>query len=81
MELATTEEETLAEIAVPALEPAGDGRGRCPLENPAIERIPDDPLLEPHPAEPGVKPDGSASPLENPGDRRNGGPVGAEAMR
>ena len=26
---------------------------RGPLENPTIEGIPDDPLLEPHPAEPG----------------------------
>jgi hypothetical protein len=41
-------------------------RGRCPIENPAIEPIPDDPLREPHPDEPGVRPDGTASPLENP---------------
>jgi hypothetical protein len=38
-----------------------------PLENPRIEGIPNDPLLEPHPAEPGVTPDGWAAPLENPG--------------
>ena len=42
-----------------------------PLENPAIEGIPDDPLLEPHPAEPGVKGDGGAAPLENPGGARS----------
>lgn len=81
MELATNEEETLTEIAMPALDPAGNGRGRCPPENPAIERIPDDPLLEPHPAEPGVKPDGTAAPLENPGERRKRPPVGARAQR
>jgi hypothetical protein len=78
MELATTEEEILAEIALPALDPAGNGRGRCPPENPAIDRIPNDPLLVPHPAEPGVKPDGTAAPLENPGGRRNGGPADAD---
>ena len=42
-------------------------RGRCPPENPAIDPIPDDPLREPHPGEPGVEADGSAAPLENPG--------------
>ena len=42
-----------------------------PLENPSIEEIPDDPLLEPHPGEPGVKGDGgAAAPLENPGGAR-----------
>jgi hypothetical protein len=81
MELATTEEEILAKIATPALDPAGNGRGRCPPENPEFEGIPDDPLLKPHPAEPGVKPDGTASPLENPGERRNGGTAGREAER
>jgi hypothetical protein len=33
----------------------------------AIEPIPNDPLREPRPDEPGVQPDGTASPLENPG--------------
>ena len=28
-----------------------------PIENPAVRPIPDDPLCEPHPAEPGVTPD------------------------
>ena len=48
-----------------------DRQDEGPLENPAIERIPDDPLLEPHPAEPGVKRDGGAAPLENPGEERS----------
>jgi hypothetical protein len=43
-----------------------------PLENPAIEGVPSDPLLQPHPSEPGVKGDGSAAaPLENPGATRS----------
>ena len=42
---------------------------RGPRENPEIEGIPGDPLLEPHPSEPGVKSDGVAAPLENPGGR------------
>jgi hypothetical protein len=42
-------------------------RGHCPLENPEIEPIDHDPLSEPHPGEPGVKADGSATPPENPG--------------
>ena len=42
---------------------------RGPLENPGIEGIPGDPLLELHPSEPGVKGDGVAAPLENPGGR------------
>jgi hypothetical protein len=42
-----------------------------PLENPSIEGIPGDPLLEPHPSEPGVPDDGGeAAPLENPGRAR-----------
>jgi hypothetical protein len=49
----------------------GSGAGAGPLENPSIEEIPDDPLLEPHPAEPGVKGDGGAAPLENPGASRS----------
>ena len=28
-----------------------------PIENPAVRPIPDDPLCDPHPAEPGVTPD------------------------
>jgi hypothetical protein len=50
-------------------EPGASAGG--PLENPSIEGIPDDPLVEPHPAEPGVKGDGGgAAPLENPGAAR-----------
>jgi hypothetical protein len=37
-----------------------------PLENPKVPAIPNDPLLEPHPHEPGVS-GGAAAPLENPG--------------
>jgi hypothetical protein len=40
---------------------------RAPLENPDIDVGDDDPLLEPHPDEPGVTPEGSAAPIENPG--------------
>jgi hypothetical protein len=64
MGLATKEEGTDLTGAGDSAEAA---RGRCPIENPAIEPIPNDPLREPHPDEPGVKPDGTASPLENPG--------------
>ena len=39
-----------------------------PLENPAVHQEPGDPLLEPHPSEPGVTgDDGTAAPPENPG--------------
>ena len=48
---------------------------RSPIENPAIDRIPDDPLLEPHPAEPGVASDGTAAPLENPDDSVSADPL------
>jgi hypothetical protein len=62
--MAAAKEPTTEEMsAVPA---RGTHRGRCPLENPAVAPIPGDPLREPHPDEPGVKPDGSAAPLENP---------------
>jgi hypothetical protein len=37
-----------------------------PLENPRVPAIPDDPLREPHPDEPGVS-GAAAAPLENPG--------------
>jgi hypothetical protein len=48
---------------------------RSPIENPAIDRIPDDPLLEPHPGEPGVLSDGTAAPLENPDDSVSADPL------
>jgi hypothetical protein len=48
------------------------GEGGGPLENPAFQQEPGDPLLEPHPAEPGVAgDDGTAAPLENPGRARS----------
>lgn len=65
-------------------DPTGGPRGaggrsvdgfRSPLENPAIDPIPDDPLLEPHPGEPGVHSDGTAAPLENPDDRVSADPL------
>jgi len=48
---------------------------RSPIENPAIDRIPGDPLLEPHPGEPGVHSDGTAAPLENPDDSVSADPL------
>ena len=63
MEIATTTD------AQPAEGDSGEGGG--PLENPAVRQEPGDPLLEPHPDEPGVKGDGgAAAPLENPGRAR-----------
>ena len=51
---------------------ADSGGERGPLENPAVHQEPGDPLLEPHPDEPGVKGDGGeAAPLENPGRERS----------
>ncbi len=73
MELESTEEELdpaadeLALIAAPVSDPGGDGRGRCPPENPAVDPITEELLIDPHPDEPGVLPDGTATPLENPG--------------
>jgi hypothetical protein len=66
MELANKEDQIVADLVTAGTAAAG-GRGRCPIENPAIDPIPNDPLREPHPDEPGVQPDGTASPLENPG--------------
>jgi hypothetical protein len=62
MELDTQEMELEAICA-----PIGRGRGGCPLENPDVKPITEELLILPHPGEPGVRPDGSASPLENPG--------------
>ena len=62
---ATTEIEALSGALV---NHGGGEMDRSPIENPAIAPIPNDPLREPHPAEPGVDSDGTASPLENPGD-------------
>jgi hypothetical protein len=78
MDLEATEmdlDEALDEdpIAVPAVDPGGNGRGRFPLENPGVEPITDEFLIEPHPDEPGVGEDGIAAPLENPGRYRRPG--------
>ena len=65
MDVATT-----TEVAGESEAAAGDGGG--PLENPAVHQEPGDPLLEPHPSEPGVAgDDGTAAPLENPGRARS----------
>jgi hypothetical protein len=68
MELAAAEEEPVTE-EMATVSPAANARGHCPLENPTIDPIPNDPLCEPHPGEPGVGPGGEAAPLENPDDR------------
>ena len=67
MDLTSTDEMELAAIAAPVRDPGGIGRGRCPLENPDVDPITEELLLLPHPGEPGVRADGSAAPLENPG--------------
>jgi hypothetical protein len=61
---------TAMEVTAAAGEDAGEVGG--PLENPAVHQDPADPLLEPHPDEPGVAGDGdAAAPLENPGRARS----------
>jgi hypothetical protein len=62
-------------VGAVGLDPTGGGRS--PIENPAIDPIPDDPLLEPHPGEPGVHSDGTAAPLENPDDSVSADPLAA----
>jgi hypothetical protein len=54
---------------------AGARGPRSPIENPAIDSIPDDPLVLPHPDEPGVLDDGTAAPLENPDDSVSADPL------
>ena len=54
---------------------AGADGFRSPIENPAIDPIPDDPLRLPHPGEPGVMADGTAAPLENPDDSVSADPL------
>lgn len=63
MDLTETDEKELAAIGAPR----GNGRGGCPLENPDVKPITEELLISPHPGEPGVRPDGTAAPLENPG--------------
>ena len=65
MDLATTEEET-DPIALPVADPHGNGRGGCPLENPGLDPITEELLINPHPAEPGIGTDGTGAPRENP---------------
>jgi hypothetical protein len=67
------EDDSIGSAGTPGLDPA-DGGG-SPLENPAIGSIPGDPLLEPHPGEPGVHSDGTAAPLENPDDSVSADPL------
>jgi hypothetical protein len=66
------DDDSAGTVRAMGLDPDG---GRSPIENPAIEPIPDDPLLEPHPGEPGVHPDGTAAPLENPDDSASADPL------
>ena len=54
---------------------AGANGSGGPLENPTIDGIPNDPLLVPHPGEPGVMSDGTAAPLENPDDSVSADPL------
>lgn len=49
--------------------------GGWPIENPGLDSIPDDPLCQPHPGEPGVLADGTAAPLENPDDSVSADPL------
>jgi hypothetical protein len=62
-----TSEESITD-EIPAVAPGMATAGHYPLENPRIDVVPDDPLSQPHPSEPGVGPDGEAAPLENPDD-------------
>jgi hypothetical protein len=72
MELRTATEE---DDAIGVRRPAGVEGFGSPIENPAIDAIPDDPLLLPHPSEPGVMADGTAAPLENPDDSVSADPL------
>jgi hypothetical protein len=72
MDLTTATEE---DDSIGASPPAGASRSGSPIENPAIDAIPDDPLLLPHPGEPGVLADGTAAPLENPDDSVSADPL------
>lgn len=56
----------------------GADRSGSPIENPTIDPITDDPLLLPHPNEPGVLDDGTAAPLENPDDSVSADPLAGE---
>jgi hypothetical protein len=75
MELTTATEEDDSIGASGGLSLDAIDGGRSPIENPSIEPIPDDPLVEPHPGEPGVHSDGTAAPLENPDDSVSADPL------
>jgi hypothetical protein len=68
---ATEEDDSIGGARGPAL----SNSVGSPIENPAIDRVPDDPLLVPHPGEPGVLADGTAAPLENPDDSVSADPL------
>ena len=72
MNLTTATEE---DDSIGVSSPAGAGGFGSPIENPPIDAIPDDPLLLPHPSEPGVLADGTAAPLENPDDSVSADPL------
>jgi hypothetical protein len=74
MELAdaTEEDDSMGGVKASVLRTKSTG---SPIENPAIDRVPDDPLLVPHPGEPGVLDDGTAAPLENPDDSVSADPL------
>jgi hypothetical protein len=72
MDLTTASEEDDSMGGRSAAGAVGSG---SPIENPAIDAIPDDPLVLPHPGEPGVMSDGTAAPLENPDDSVSADPL------
>ena len=74
MELVDATEEDDSTGGEQASAPGVTGAG-SPIENPAVDVVPDDPLLVPHPGEPGVLDDGTAAPLENPDDSVSADPL------
>jgi hypothetical protein len=75
MELTSTTEEDDSVGVARALKLETIDGTRSPIENPGIDPVPDDPLAEPHPGEPGVRSDGTAAPLENPDDSVSADPL------
>ncbi len=78
MELTTAPEDEDSIAASGGVRSGAAHSDGTPIENPRIEPIPGDPLLEPHPAEPGVGSDGTAAPLENPDDSVSADPLVAK---
>lgn len=70
LEAATEEDDSIGVSRSVGVQGSGS-----PIENPAIDSNPDDPLLLPHPSEPGVMADGTAAPLENPDDSVSADPL------